>query len=475
VSGVKTNIVSLEDIRVVQKFITNNWLLLVLIPAFFAGVAYFYTHRLPEIYGAKTEILLKSGEELDYQSQVYSSLAGFYSNYADITNQKRVLNSYDLTSKVLDRLDYTVTYYVVGRVKTIPAANLEPVEVKVEIIDKTLNERLIDLTILDDDRYRIGFDQNGTAQTRDLSFGQEYIEAGVKLHITKKPGFSSILLDELVRNRYQFLVSSHDALVNKYRGNLSIENVNYTSVLSINVEDELVDRAKTFLDTLSKVYINYTVEKQLQLNENTIQYIDLQLNKVSEILDSIENDMEIYKVSNAILDLSKEEDQYFKELVKYESMKKSMELKLDAMNSLEKYIQNNEGGNLFPPGVYMLEDQFLNTSLEELYRLQINKNKSLLDVTDGNFGFQRNIQSIDSLRKDLLRYMKSSRASVQERIYDVSGMMGQYELKIQGIPASQRDIVEIRRKLVVNEKMYTFLSTDQCERKGPFYGCCCTR
>lgn len=431
-------------------------MILLSIPALFALVAYFYTHRLTDYYGASTQILLKSGEDLDYQSQVYSRLAGF-SNYVDITNQKRVLTSYDLISKVLEKLDYDVTYYVVGRVKTIPGNSLEPVDVHLDHVQNSILGQRIDLQILDAERYELAFELGGEKVRREHYFDVSEKTEEYSIVIRKKAGFGQQDISSLISNNYQFEVNSLTAQVIKYRSKLNVENPDYSSLMEITIQDELPDRAKMFLDTLAGVYIDYTLEKQLALNENTIQYIDVQLDKVSGILDSIETDMEVYKASNAILDLSKEEDHYFHELVRYESMKRGVELKLDALGSLENYLLTNKDHNLIPPSSYVVDDEFLDKTLNELYQTQLDIDKNLFDVTEGNVTVIRTEQRIDSIRKNLLLYVNNSRSALRDQIQGINRNIADYESKIREIPGSERDLIEINRKLSVNEKMYVFL------------------
>ncbi|NNK81033.1 MAG: hypothetical protein HKO93_06015, partial [Flavobacteriales bacterium] len=456
-SGQKSNIITVEDLRTVQKFLGKNWYLLLLIPLFFALVAYFYTHRLPEIYGAKTEILLKSGEEYDYQSQVYSSLAGFYSNYADITNQKRVLTSYDLVSKVLEKLDFDITFYVVGRVKTIPGTSLEPVDVDIEILNDRLYGKRIDFRILDTESYELSYEMGDENRSSIHNFDKEEISEAYRIKVNKKNGFYEEDISDLVRNHYQIEVNDINRLVSKFRSNLAIENVQYTSILAVTLENELEDRAKVFLDTLASVYIDYTIEKQIQLNDNTIQYIDLQISSVQEILDSIETEMELYMAANAILDLKREEEKYFNELVKYETSVKSLELQLEALSALEEYLERSTEEKLLPPAIYILDDDFLDKSLNALYNFQFGMDQELFDVTEDNIGIKQEEVRIDSMRTDLLTYIDNSRFAIKGRIGDISNTIAEYEYKIRSIPGSQRDLVEINRKLKVNEKMYTFL------------------
>jgi tyrosine-protein kinase Etk/Wzc len=94
----------------------------------------------PDIYGATTQILLKDQEVYDYQSQVYKSL-GYAGVYGDLVNQKRVLTSYDLVDEALDKLDFDVSYFIVGRFKTTQVYGTLPFTCNIEVLETKLYER----------------------------------------------------------------------------------------------------------------------------------------------------------------------------------------------------------------------------------------------------------------------------------------------------------------------------------------------
>ncbi|MFM9423459.1 MAG: hypothetical protein RIR06_1920, partial [Bacteroidota bacterium] len=50
-----------------------------------------------------------------------------------------------------------------------------------------------------------------------------------------------------------------------------------------------------FLDTLAKVYIDYTLYNEIAVNENTQKYIDKQIDEIVTIIDSLEMAMESFK------------------------------------------------------------------------------------------------------------------------------------------------------------------------------------
>ncbi len=111
------SIIDAKDLRYFIRIASKNWYFVVVALLLSAVLSYLYSYKLPDIHGATTQILLKDNEVYDYQSQMYKSL-GYVQSYSDIVNQKRVITSYDLIDATLDKLDFDISYFIVGRFKT---------------------------------------------------------------------------------------------------------------------------------------------------------------------------------------------------------------------------------------------------------------------------------------------------------------------------------------------------------------------
>ena len=109
----RNSLIQVDDLRIIGKLLGKNWFLFIIIPTIFGILAFFYTHRLIDIYEARTQIILRS-QEYDIQK----SFSNIYSSYEETSNQIRVIRSSNLIEEVIDRLNLNVSYYIVGRLKT---------------------------------------------------------------------------------------------------------------------------------------------------------------------------------------------------------------------------------------------------------------------------------------------------------------------------------------------------------------------
>ncbi|MFZ6050971.1 polysaccharide biosynthesis tyrosine autokinase [Halocola ammonii] len=456
----KNNFFDPEDLVPVFKFIGKNWYLMVILPAIFFGAAYLYTMRLPDVYAAKTEILLKSDDTYDYQSQIYSRL-GYMQAYADVTNQKRILSSYDMIEDVLQKLDFEVSYHLVGRWTTTQVTGFKPFQVEADPNKMTpaLHNRPIDIKILNENTYRLDYELNGVSHEDPHKFGEFVQTAHYTIKLIKNPLFN----DEMMRNQKErvFRIQIHplNYLVGKYKRSLNINNLEFTSILTLTAEDQLASNAKTFLDTLTDTYIDYSLESQIRISKNTEEYINRQLNELESIMDSLEQEMQTYRDRNQILDLTREQDESFMALTNFEQEKRQLQLTLESVNSLEEYLYQSSGKDIsLPPNALILgEDEMLSDQLATLYRKQIEREQLLIDNKEANLTVQKADSTINRIKASILRYTQDSRKALKSRISDIDKQIDQLEYELRNVPKSQRDIIGIERKMTVNEGLLEFL------------------
>ncbi len=424
-----------------------------------AVLSYLYSYKIPEVYGASTQILLKDKDTYNYQTAVYQNI-GYVAAYGDIVNQKRVLTSYDMISRTLDKLDFDVSYYIIGRFKKTEAYGGMPFTVKMQILKPKLFEKPFDLHIIDPEHFELSYDRGAGIVKKTFPFDTDVADGqdGDFTLKVKLMAFTPSKMEDLSATDYQFVVHSRQFLVGKYSYGMSVENLEYTSILEVKVEDEIPLRAKMFLDTISREYIDYTLQSEFNINDRTISYIDKQIDEVSGIMATYEDDLERFINSKNILDLNKQEDQYYNELVTYDAHKRQLELQIQSLDDLENYLMNIGEETLLPPSMYILaDDAGMKNMIDELYSEQMARSNKLFDATEYNPAITKQDSVRQIHRANLMVYITNTRTALNERIAGIQAQIDDYTRMIKGVPANQRGLLNIRRKLGVNEKLYEFL------------------
>ncbi|MCE3279412.1 MAG: capsular biosynthesis protein [Bacteroidetes bacterium] len=456
----KSNILELDDLKSFLKVFSRNWyiILFFIIAAFV--LSYFYTYKLPDIYAAKSQILLKNQETYDYQNQIYKGI-GYYQSYQDNANQIRVLTSNDLIGEALNKLKFDVSYFIVGRLKTTEVYEGVPFDISVKMLNQSLYEKDIKFKIKNERQFEFSYTKGNETVVKTFDFDKEIADVNFYITVKKNEVLNEKSIKSLKEIDYLIRIHKKEYLIAKIKSDLRIENVENTTILELSLEDQIPLRAVTFLDTLSQAYIVYTSKTQIAINNNTLDNIDKQLKEITDVLTSIEDDMENYRSNKAILDIDKQQDDYFKKLIEYDSQKRQVELWVQSLESLQKYIisvGNITDEKLLPPSFYISEgDDYLKTALGKLYELQMERNQRLNGSTLKNRNITELDQELDLLKNNILTYITNSKGGLNQKITDLNTQINNYTSIIKTVPRTERDLLNIQRKLDVNQKMYSFL------------------
>ncbi len=194
------------------------------------------------------------------------------------------------------------------------------------------------------------------------------------------------------------------------------------------------------------------------INENTLEFIQKQLDEVIAVLETITLEMERVREQKGILNLEKESTIYFDQLIYFETSKRTLELDINALDNLKEYILSVKDDNLMPPSFYILEnDPYLKKALAKFYETQSNKVDLIYKVKEGHQDLERLKESIVTQKKDILIYINNTKEAIKAKIKDVIVEITYFEKLVKKIPKTERDLLSINRRLQVNEKLYMFL------------------
>ena len=446
-----------SDLLFVWNLIRKNFLIILICPLLGYGIGSIYAYRLVEIYGAKCQLLLQNNETYEYQDPIYQGL-GAYGAYRDVQNQMRILQSREIVGEAVERIDCNVAYFVLGRINKKEVFGTAPFSAEISILNPSMYEVPIFIKILDTERYTLEYESAGIKTTEESVFGSELINSDIQIVLNRNFQFSEANIDRLTNSDYQIIVHSDDYLIQKFQSNTSIYNLEHTSILEIMVNDELQPRAKIYLDTLAHVFSEFSVKNQLEINTNTLENIEKQIQEVEAIIDSIETQIIFFKDENSIIHVSKEENEYFEKYVQYSQEDRLLNEKKSSVIALKEYVLDSKDGNLLPPSLFILdEDEYLNETISQLYDLQLKAADQKITKTTNNPEYENLTKKIGELRKDLLIYSNSLITALSDRIEINRELVREYRAKMEKLPISASGLENLDRQLDVNNKMYLFL------------------
>jgi len=449
------------EVRLVVKTILKNWWIVLSFAAIGYIIGYFYAYRLPDVYAAQTQLLLKESDQINSQSIISSSTNAFgsYQSYIDNFNEIKVIQSYDLIRQVVDKLNINVSYYIEGRLRKTEVYASVPFKITPYYLNPGFYEKEIDFNIVDKNHFRISYLMGDQTYTQQGNFGDDFINGDMKLHVTKALDFDPSMANDMQVVKYEFRIHNTGTLVSNFRNSMSVKNPDYTNIIEISLRDQIASRAVAFLDTLDLLYTENSVNTQFKINANTLLYIDKEMNEVTGIMDTIEMDLEKYKEKkNIIISVDKDEDNYIAQYNQSISSKSEIAAKLSSLNDLEQYIIEGKDPEFLPPSVYLnSDDDFLQNLVSQLYGTQLKIMGALGSSTEQNPSINEAKQTIKRVTTDLLTYINNSRKALNEKAAELDSTIQSNVAEIRTIPEKQRGFLSIQRQEDVNQKLYEFL------------------
>jgi tyrosine-protein kinase Etk/Wzc len=257
---------------------------------------------------------------------------------------------------------------------------------------------------------------------------------------------------------YQFRFHNHNNLINKYKTLLKIEPVQEASVITISVEDEVTEKAIDFLNTMMEIYIENSISLSKKVNDNTLQFIDGQLNEVEGQLNGVESNLEQFQREKTTFNLGSEQSVLFQRVVEFESEKDRIGIKLKSIDMLYEYLTSNDADMAISPAILAEQnDPSLSSAFNELFALQQKKTNLLFSSTASSPLVKQTDEQINILRQNIMGIVLNVRKKLTNDINSISGQLNQYQSTMRQMPTTQRGIVNISRNVEIYAKIYEFL------------------
>ena len=463
----QTPLVSFEDLRPYLKLLGKNWWMLLGFAIVGYGSGRLVTHRMVDIHKATSELLVNQKENTGVDAMLGGrSVARNFSYYNDeVQNQLRVLGSYDLVGRAIDKIGDHVDYHLVGRIKEMPVSRFGAldIEANVEGFAENMAGHAIDLFVLDATTCRVVLDAT-EAEDNQISFealfGERIQKHGVDMVVRLDDGVAGDAdrLQSAANQHFRIRVKTRAQRIGQYRGALQTTNVERTSVIAMTCNDVLPDRAKRFLDTLAATYIDYTAEARLATNLQTEVFINGQLDEINALTDTLERQVDYYRAQNEVLDLTREQNEFFNTLVDLERQLREMDVQAESLDDLGVFLSSRDANTELPPSSYfMLDDPWMAEQIGDLMELEAKRTALLLDVKPGSYQVRRLDSSARYVRSNVVTYLADKMGTVERRRIDLQAQIRDLESRLSGLPKTQRDILAMERKLGVNEKLAVYL------------------
>jgi tyrosine-protein kinase Etk/Wzc len=431
------------------------------------SIAYGINRWSEEVYTISSTLLIKDdqfGGGTMNLVDIFPGTSAFQSGQ-NLNNEIGILKSFSLNYRVMEELmDFHVVSVGVGKrgiAETRMYTN-SPFRVVYDSLEKQRIDFPVTIKILSSNSYKIEI--NGDIDfSKTLSFGDRFNEKGFDFKIIPNPEIHTFYPG--ASNRYYFFFVKSDKLANQYRGKLSVSPIEEEATLvKLSVSGSVREQEADYLNKLMEVYLIQGLEVKNQMAEKTIEFIDGQIGSISDSLSKVENNLENFRLSNRLIDLSREGTYIQNSLESYEKEHSTLMLQRQYYLYLQEYVNSkSETGDLVSPGAMGVNNGSLERLVTELAALQQQKSKLELNISEGLPAVSLIDRSIKEVKALISENVNSSMKNLDNIIKDSEYRISLFEAELNKLPGTERRLINIQRKFDLNNTVYNYLLQKKAE------------
>ena len=427
--------------------------------------AWGYLRLTTPVYNISATVLIKDdkkGGGTSMSSELEKmGLDGFVSSSGNVDNEIEVLRSKSLSGEVVNNLGLFVTYVDEDEFPKKELYQTSPVLVSLtpQEADKLPGRMEVAMTLqptgvmdvqmkVGDKEYRKEFEKLPAVFPTD---------EGTVAFFVNNDTLSAVRPESVTKERHiTAFINRPFSVAKGYASSLSIAPTSKTtSVVVISLKNTNPRRGRDFINKLLEMYnINANNDKN-EVAQKTAEFIDARIGIISKELGSTEQDLENFKRTAGITDLSSEAQIALTGNAEYEKKRVENQTQINLIVDLQKYLQGSEYEVL--PANVGLQDGGLVGAISRYNEMLIERNRLLRTSTESNPAIVNLNTSIRAMRSNVQATLDATLKGLQITKADLDREASRYSRRISDAPTQERQFVSIARQQEIKAGLYLML------------------
>ncbi len=424
-----------------------------------------YLRLATPVYNISATVLIKDdkkGSGASMSSELERmGLDGFVSSSNNVDNEIEVLRSKSLAREVVNHLGLFVTYKDEDEFPSRELYRTSPVVVSLtpQEADKLPHSMKVNMTlqpagamdvqiIMGEKEYRKQFEKLPAVFPTD---------EGTVAFFVNNDTLSSVRPESVTQERHiTAFINSPSSVAKGYANSLSISPTSkMTSVVVISLKNSNARRGKDFINKLLEMYnINANNDKN-EVAQKTAEFINERIGIISKELGSTEQDLENFKRSAGITDLSSEAQIALTGNAEYEKKRVENQTQINLVMDLQRYVKGNEYEVL--PSNIGLQDAASAGAIDRYNEMLVERKRLLRTSTENNPTIINLDTSIRAMRSNVQATLDATLKGLQITKEDLAREASRYSRRINDAPTQERQFVSIARQQEIKVGLYLML------------------
>ena len=458
-----------EAFTILKKYMGS----ILFITILFSLMTYSYLYFKPKQYNAYSIIKVNSTLISNTSEDILNNTKS-KDSIQDVTEEMSLLKTFQINKDAINTINFKVQYFQEQEYKKVEIYHDIPIKItNIKILDRNIIGKLLTIvprkggfsiqylpsykekllhTVLKKKIFTVD-DRNQT-----FSYGESIKTPYFNIKVTKK---------KRIEKPIHFILQGdeRDFFENVIKNKLNVVQLEKdTSLIKITYQDNIPDRAKLYVKTLTHNFIKQSIENKNKQNNTTLNFIKKELRNIKKELKDSEQELETYQVLKTIVKPSDRATLYIKELSNIEVEIAENNLKTQLIKNLIKFVKNNYNLDSIAPSISRLNDSNTLKLINTLQTYQIKEESLMEEYTDQHPKLKSLRREIQKIRNKISSNLNNIYSSIKYQNKSLLQQKKDYEENLKVLPSQERKLVNIKRNYEVKARMYEYLLKKESER-----------
>jgi len=238
------------------------------------------------------------------------------------------------------------------------------------------------------------------------------------------------------------------------------------TVIEISYKSTSIKKGKDIVNTIMKAYSQQNLDQKNHIADVTIEYIEKQLNEISDSLNITEENLQHFLSSKHIVNVAEQGNTITTQYLDLQNQLAELMTRKRYYSYVADYLTNNEDfSNMIVPSSMGIPDQLLNSLMTDLISAQTEKSNLVQSDQEFNPLVQKLTVRIENIKSTISNNISAVRKTLDISIEEMHKRINQLEANISRLPITQRQLGGIQRKYKLNDAIYNYLLEKRAEAK----------
>ncbi|WP_183559895.1 GumC family protein [Mucilaginibacter sp. SP1R1] len=437
---------SSKDLRGAFAKYLHYWPFFVLSVVIAFAIAFFYIRHTKPVYDIKAKLSIKDEKQASTDKDALEEMVT--GSPKVIETEPEIIKSRPLIRQVVNDLQLWTSYKEITNYSNLDIYTTTPVNFKLISSTGGLTDHSLTVYIKNKNQFVL---KRVNGDSPAFSFNDVMKNDLGSWTLTK-----TAYLDDYIGRTITINIQNPEDVVTNYQNGVIVTLNKTAPIIELELEDEIPERGKAFLVELIKAYKISSIEDKNKVTKSTMKFIDDRLQSLTGELTNVEKDVEGYKSSIGLTDISSKSKFYLDNVQSTDTRLNDVNVQLNVIEGIERYV-NSPNNNETVPATLGISDPGLISLVDQLSKLQLQRDKLLATTPERNPIFDplnRQISTTKTAIKANIAGIKASLISVQKQLNHYNSG---FEASIKNIPGQERQYISIKRQQSIKENLYIYL------------------